>query len=649
MHPAGTIVASGALGREPALHVWDTTSLQPLAVLPGATHSGGICALAFSSDGQYLASCDNAPSPLIALWDWRRGTLVASARTGRQRVLGLAFSPRGLLVSYGAGPLRFWSADGTRLISRRGVYGGMFADGTSASRGGSRRTILCVAFTGDGEGVLCGTADGCIQQWDAHGQCVDVSAVNRQQPLFALHCSNAFGLVASGKGGRLLWWVGPRRLGEPIIPADARCLDLSRALGGAADGVGPAARLPHRPCAVCAPSRARRVGWCSRRVAASSGSCHCLGSSDPSAGGPIESAAAATLLTQGHSASSRRGGGVAVGEACALAADPVNPDRFATGGDDGTVRVWSVSSGRMLSMRKLPLAVSSLCYTSDGAHLAAGCACSSVYVVHADTLSDALVFSLAASSSSTASAGSAAAAASGITPLGGPVSFAVVPPGPTPTSSSSSSAALSGSSGGGPIGCLAYSPDDTKLAVGLASGDVEVLAVGAHYRRLRTLALHPSPVLHMDWSSDGAVLQTACARREYHFWRVASGERVLNLPEVKDVEWHTWSSPSATRSRASTRRCPMAPTSTPPTAPPTAGCWSRATNSVRSTSSATRAAPAQPPAARPRATPLTWPSCASRATEGTSSRWVGPTFSHGVEGCGRRRGTMKSVRHAGGR
>ena len=40
MHPAGTIVASGALGREPALHVWDTTSLQPLAVLPGATHSG---------------------------------------------------------------------------------------------------------------------------------------------------------------------------------------------------------------------------------------------------------------------------------------------------------------------------------------------------------------------------------------------------------------------------------------------------------------------------------------------------------------------------------------------------------------------------------------------------------------------------------
>ena len=87
-------------------------------------HSGGVAAIAFSGgDGQLLSSLDLAQSPLLALWDWRRGELLASARAGRSRVLGLAFNPvTGALVSYGAGMLRFWSADGAKLKSRRELF-----------------------------------------------------------------------------------------------------------------------------------------------------------------------------------------------------------------------------------------------------------------------------------------------------------------------------------------------------------------------------------------------------------------------------------------------------------------------------------------------------------------------------------------------
>ena len=195
-------------GADPPVHVWDEHSLQPLAVLRGA-HSGGVSALAFSpaNEGALLASCDLAPSPLIALWDWRKGVLLASARAGAGRVLGLAFSPRGALVSHGHGALRFWSADGAKLVSRRGLFGGALTDdGGAPSRSSASRTITCVAFSSDGGVALAGTADGCLQQWDSHGRCEDSISINRQQPLFAIHVSDAVGVLAAGKGGRVLWW-----------------------------------------------------------------------------------------------------------------------------------------------------------------------------------------------------------------------------------------------------------------------------------------------------------------------------------------------------------------------------------------------------------------------------------------------------------
>ena len=100
----------------------------------------------------------------------------------------------------------------------------------------------------------------------------------------------------------------------------------------------------------------------------------------------------ARLLVQGHSAM-RRGKGWQ-GESVALATDPTNSDTFATGGDDGTVRIWSVAEHRLLAIRTLPLSVSALAYTSDGLHLAVGCVKGGMYILYADTLADALAFSL---------------------------------------------------------------------------------------------------------------------------------------------------------------------------------------------------------------------------------------------------------------
>jgi hypothetical protein len=61
-----------------------------------------------------------------------------------------------------------------------------------------------------------------------------------------------------------------------------------------------------------------------------SGAGAALGVDAPAVAPPI-------LLSQGHSAPKR---GKGSGEAVALAVDPTNGDAFASGGDDGAVRIW---------------------------------------------------------------------------------------------------------------------------------------------------------------------------------------------------------------------------------------------------------------------------------------------------------------------
>ena len=64
-----------------------------------------------------------------------------------------------------------------------------------------------------------------------------VPQVNRQQPIFGLH-SGREGVVAVGKGGRLLYWPGSRT--APLLLSDVRSVNLSHRMGEAASPGGSA-------------------------------------------------------------------------------------------------------------------------------------------------------------------------------------------------------------------------------------------------------------------------------------------------------------------------------------------------------------------------------------------------------------------------
>ena len=49
-HPSLDLVATGQIGRDPAVHVWDVGTMETRSILKGE-HSRGVCAVAFS--GKY--------------------------------------------------------------------------------------------------------------------------------------------------------------------------------------------------------------------------------------------------------------------------------------------------------------------------------------------------------------------------------------------------------------------------------------------------------------------------------------------------------------------------------------------------------------------------------------------------------------------
>jgi WD40 repeat protein len=146
-----------------------------------AGDAGGVSAVAFSPDGQQVASGAGSQDPTAKVWDAADGTALATfpapSRSGATStgVASLAFSPAGLLAVGGfvfstgypvpGGAADVWRlADETMVHSFGGSYVSFSADGTllATGGGGANHTLLVheipsetlVAVFSDGGGIL---------------------------------------------------------------------------------------------------------------------------------------------------------------------------------------------------------------------------------------------------------------------------------------------------------------------------------------------------------------------------------------------------------------------------------------------------------------------------------------------------------------
>ncbi|XP_020620193.1 echinoderm microtubule-associated protein-like 6, partial [Orbicella faveolata] len=140
------IVATGQIGTEPCVHVWDAMSKETLSVIQGF-HTKGVCAVNFSCNGKLLVTVGIDAAHSIAVWKWAEGSKLASSHGHTERIFVAEFRPDSdsQFVTCGVKHVKFWSLAGGQLVGKRGVI-------TAALQGEGddsqlrMQTMLSVAF-----------------------------------------------------------------------------------------------------------------------------------------------------------------------------------------------------------------------------------------------------------------------------------------------------------------------------------------------------------------------------------------------------------------------------------------------------------------------------------------------------------------------
>ena len=81
---------------------------------------------------------------------------------------------------------------------------------------------------------------------------------------------------------------------------------------------------------------------------------------------------------------------------------------------------------------------------------------------------------------------------------------------------------------------LKWCPNGQMLAVGCLDGNIYVLDALRGYRELHVLSAHSRGVRHIDWATDSATLQTACAGFELRQWNARNGTEIVSAADDAD-------------------------------------------------------------------------------------------------------------------
>ena len=443
VHPTGRLVATSGLGLNPAVYIWDSQTLVSLHMLNCDSLQKGVGFLAFSLSGRLLAAIDLSSHHLLVVFEVASRSVVCSTKLGAEQICDLCFIDEFELAIVGA---RFYKTcaivPGAAQLRR----------GEVPPRQGS---LLCV--TRAAKNTVTGSSDGMVTLWTGINSMKSIQG--HQRAVDAIwSCEDR--ILTGGREGSV------------------NILDHNLEILKTFDINQPQYE------SVC--SAIRSVTMSADRMTVLLGTY----------GSEIYEVKMGTgegvLHVSGHFAPSRSVN--ATNEVWGLV---MNQDgqTFLTGGDDGTVRVWSIPERRQLRAYKLDSAIQvpdsakarALALSQDERSLAIGCKDGTVKVLDPQT------FSLKTSKKERKDE----------------------------------------------ISDLKFSPDGTKLAVASYDGNIDVWSMPA-FKRKSLCKGHTSFVSHLDWSPDSLHLQSSSGASELFFWDSETGNQLPNGGNaLKNEVWHT--------------------------------------------------------------------------------------------------------------
>ena len=330
LHPMKDYAATGQVGRDPAIHVWDITKTTTISILKGQ-HQRGVCSVDFISDGKLLASVGLDDNHTIVIWGWRKGEKLSSVRGNKSRIFSLKWKTGSneSLVSVGVRHISFWTMKGASLTSKRGIFG----------KSGKACTMLCCSFSKTGDLTFSGGENGLVYIWDGPRL---KSTVEAHKGAIHAICALDRGYVTGGKDGTVCLW-------DDTFEALLKQYSL-------------ASFKTENPMLMMNPVQAVRgiaLGQGKIIVGTRKGNIF-----------EIEKSGHVELLVGGH----------AEGEVWGLGPHPTE-QVFATVSDDKTLKVWDAAEKLLVLNKSLAVEARSVCFSNSGDLLAVGYKTGSVEIM----------------------------------------------------------------------------------------------------------------------------------------------------------------------------------------------------------------------------------------------------------------------------
>lgn len=332
MHHNKTLVASGQVGKEPQILVWDSTTMQTASILKGG-HTHGIGILAFDPSGDKLASCGIDQSATIIVWDWKKGKVLAKSIGRQSKIFDIQFNPHkhNSLIACGVNHITFFNLIGNTLDKKKGLFGNnkniqtMFTLAIGEQEGSGKDTRLA---------CYAGTLNGKIYSWKG----------NQLEEIIDAHNGSIYsiskyseGYLTSGRDGKIKKWDFKF---NPLLEINLKDLFSIK-------------KLP-------------QYSGCDEEFVVRSLHNHeskvLIGSESSEVFEFDLNTYELNCVVKGHGE----------GELWALAVSPINANIFATASDDRTVRVWDAKTNTIIKITELEKKIRSCDFNSDQTHLACG-------------------------------------------------------------------------------------------------------------------------------------------------------------------------------------------------------------------------------------------------------------------------------------
>lgn len=195
-HKGRRLVATGQLGKNPKICVWDVDTLTQVHCFDGY-HQRAVVSVSFCADGTKIASVGLDDDHSIAVYDVTTGEMVSESKGDDRKILSVTWDTSRdadgdkNFVTVGEKHIAFWELDGGRLSYKRGRLG----------RRGEIQTYPTVACTPDGPVV--GTKDGSLYFFRKAELRRVVQAHNGM--VYSLACDGNC-IYSGGRDGLLVAW-----------------------------------------------------------------------------------------------------------------------------------------------------------------------------------------------------------------------------------------------------------------------------------------------------------------------------------------------------------------------------------------------------------------------------------------------------------